>query len=490
MKLSTKSAAAMILLMGLATSCASDVETGINPDPQGNAINFAASVGRSARATEIDIQNLGDFAVIARGMHPNGTLYDHYLIGDSNEGEIAHFENLNEDNTGGIWKLDRSVYWPSTMDRLFFIAYTTLTRGESSKNGVLGGATFIVSNDIPTIKNFKPFKAPLTTTDDDQRIWADGEGQKDLLVAFKQQDKGIQTTVGLKFRHALTQVSITAKQNGKADTDNRIVKIKGAWIVNAAESGTLTAVIDVKNEVAPNKTYWEASNNETYGSYYTDIINLTKETDKDLLHHTLMLVPQNLTAWDKTSNDVNGAYIMLLCRVELEHEGATHSGADITDIGIIGTDENGKHYHQLFPVNPENSTYDGAQYGFVCVPFSTDWAERLEDDPEDCKGAGMHYTYNLDICGATSGAGIYPPITNENAQALIAKLIPEDAKVSALVLNGDKYNEQTVDLKVVATRPTEKKIGDPVLDEPIKFSVSVSDWADPDESWKDGNVSL
>lgn len=489
MKLSTKSAAAMILLMGLATSCASDVETGINPDPQGNAINFAASVGRSARATEIDIENLGDFAVIARGMHPNGTLYDHYLIGDSNKGEIAHFESNTDDNSG-IWKLDRSVYWPSTMDRLFFIAYTTLTRDKgSSENDVLGGATFSVSSDIPTISNFKPFKAPLSTTAG-QRIWADGEGQKDLLVAFQQQDKGIQTTVDLNFRHALTQVSIKAKQNGKADTDNRIVKIKGAWIVNAAESGTLTASIEVKDKVATNKTFWTASNNETYGSYYTDIISLNKDFDRDLLHHTLMLVPQNLTAWDKTSADVNGAYIMLLCRVELEHEGSTHEGTDITDIGIVENEDpskEGKHYHQLFPVN---STYDGAQYGFVCVPFSTDWADRLNEAAEDCKGSGMHYTYNLDICGATSGAGIYPPITEENAQDLIDKLIPEGAEVSALVLNGDKYNEQTVDLKIVATRPTGKNIGDAILDEPIKFSVSVSDWKNPDDSWQDGNVSL
>lgn len=494
MKISTNSAAAVLLTGAfLATSCANDVETSVNTDPQGNAISFTASVGRSSRATEIKLDNLGDFAVMARGMHPNGTLYDHFLIGDAdNGGEIAHFKELADDNLSGTWTLDRSVYWPSSLNRVLFIGYTTLKRGtdnksESSAGGVLGSAGFSIVGDKPTISNFKPLKLDLTAANT-SGIWADGAEQKDLLVAFKQQDRGTKTTVDLNFRHALTQVSITAKQNNKESDDNRIVKVKGAWIVNAAATGELTADISVSDGTATNKTSWTATGTETYGSYYNDIIYLEKDKAKDLLHQSLMLVPQNLAAWNKTTANT-GAYIMLLCRVELEHKGITHDGADITDIAIVGDDEaTGHHYHQLFPVNTEK--YDGSEYGFVCVPLSTDWAQA---GTEDCKGAGKHYTYVLDICGAKTGAGIYPPFYKAAADnpEVPADLIPDNAKVSAYVYNTvtGKYETSIEELQTVVTLPSGKSVGDNVLDEPIKFSVTVSDWDTEDKPWTDGTES-
>lgn len=492
MKISTNSAAAVLLTGAfLATSCANDVETSVNIDPQGNAINFTASVGRSSRATEISLTNLGDFAVMAKGIHPEGTLYNSYLIGDDNGGEIAHFKGLTSSSEGqyGTWTLDRSVYWPTSLDRVLFIGYTTLKRGgtdneSESSEYILGSATtkFKISSGKPTIENFKPLKCTLTKNDPDnsEEIWADGEGQKDLLVAFKDMERGSSTTVKLQFRHALTQLSVTARQNDlDANDDHRIVKVKGAWIVNAAESGTLSATIESKKEedktiTVTNKTTWVSSGTATYGTYYDGIRELNGTTPTDILSKSLMLVPQSLTKWNKTEAD-KGAYIMLLCRIELKHSGATHAGSDITDIAIEGDN----HYHQLFPVN---ATYDGSQYGYVCVPIDTDWGDDVtEADAADCKGAGKHYTYNLDICGKNSGAGIYPP-------APTGTLIPEDATVEALVLKEGNYGKETVTLNVV-DRPSGKNVGDPVLDDPIKFSVTVTGWTDASGEWEDGNKS-
>lgn len=489
MKITTRSAvpAAMLAGLFLASSCASDIETDVNPDPQGNSLSFTASVGSSTRAEEINIDNLGNFAVMARGMHPDGVLYDSYLIGSDAGGEIAHFTSMSSsDATKGTWNLDRKVYWPETFDQVLFIGWTTLKRdrdgkSESSANGVLpAGAVFSIAGDKPSISGFKPLKADLSANPGNG-IWADGAGQKDLVIAFKQEKRSPQSTVALNFRHALTQVSIVAGQKGKDDaTDHRIVKVKGAWLVNAAESGTLTATIIANKEQSENSTAWTAAGRETYGSYYKDIITLTTNGKADLLRSTLMLVPESLTAWDSQSATTTGAYIMLLCRVELVHDGTTpHDGADISDIAIYG----GKHYHQLFPVN--ETKYDGSQYGFVCVPVSTDWADRLEGK-EDSKGAGMHYTYNLDICGMDSGAGVYPPISD--GTALVAKLIPSGATVNAYVLNNGAYSEQEVGLTVVTKRPDNKNIGSPVLDEPIKFSVTVGEWDDSKENWKDGTM--
>lgn len=300
--------------------------------------------------------------------------------------------------------------------------------------------------------------------------------------------------------------------------DHRIVKVIGAWIVNAAKSGTLKATIeksDVQTTsgdiVFTNKTEWTPTGTETYGSFYNSIIYLKKDGEDDLLRdHSLMLVPENLTAWNRTAEDKTGAYIMLLCRVELAHEGTRHipgegeapDNTDINDIAIVegSGDAKGMHYHQLFPVNAER--YDGSQYGFVCVPISTDWAADDENDKEDCKGAGKRYTFKLDICGAESDAGYYPPIPSASsdasaeevaeaekaAQAFVDKLVPPGAMVSALVLNETtkKYKEESVALKVVTKRATGKKVGDPVLDAEIKFSVSVEPW----DTWTNGGSSV
>lgn len=470
----------------IVTSCATDVETDVNVDPAGNAISFAPSVGHSTRATETTISNLGNFAVVARGMHPNGVLYDSYLIGAKDGGEIAKFNSLASDNSG-IWQLDRKIYWPASMKRALFIGYTTLKRGsdnvsEGSADDVLGSAKFGVDEtDHPNISNFSPLKKDLSETPEvisKNRIWADGENQKDLVVAFEQKDWSIQSTVPLNFRHALTQVSINAIQKDKdVATDNRIVKVKGAWIVNAAKTGTLTATIKTNSDMsASNETSWTTTDDkETYGTYYDDIIPLQNNATQDLLAESLMLIPENLNQWDGTE-DGTGAYIMLLCRIELKHEGGTgHEGADLSDTGISGD----YHYHQLFPVNTEK--YDGSQYGFICVPISTDWGEEVADQ-DDCKGAGKHYTYTLDICGAKSGAGLYPP-AEKNFKS---KLIPADAKVKALVLIDGKYVEQTVDLEVVETPPTDKGVGDKVLDDPIQFSVTVKGWENETGNWTDG----
>lgn len=515
-----KKSASVVMLAGalLTTSCATDIETGINNDPQGNAISFTASVGRSSRATEIDVSNLGDFAVAARGMHHDGVLYDNYLIGSASGGEIAKFSSSN--NNVSIWTLGRKVYWPSSLNKVLFIGYTTLKRNESSESGVLDNASYRLDGDQPTISRFSPRKADLKSTPSDG-IWADGEGQKDLLVAFKQQRaQESQTTVDLRFRHALTQVSIKAGQNALGANDHRIVKVKGAWIVNAAKSGTLKATIEKSDPnqtsgdiVFTNKTEWTttSTDRETYGSFYNSIIYLKKDGEDDLLRdHSLMLVPENLTAWNRKAEDNTGAYIMLLCRVELAHEGTRHIPGDgeakddtnIDDIAIVegSGDAKGMHYHQLFPVNAEK--YDGSQYGFVCVPISTDWAADDENDKEDCKGAGKRYTFKLDICGAESDAGYYPPIPSASsdaspeevaeaekaAQAFVDKLVPPGAMVSALVLNETtkKYKEESVALKVVTKRATGKKVGDPVLDAEIKFSVSVEEWG----TWTNGGSSV
>lgn len=466
MKICAFSAVTSALLTGalLVTSCANDVETVVNNDPTGDAICFSSAVGHSTRATETTITNLGNFAVVARGMHHDGVLYDNFLIGAGNAGEVA-----TREGTSNIWKLGRNVYWPSTFDQVMFFAYTTLKSGETG-DALYEGSSFGFDNKNPFIDGYAPKKAGLTGASDEvATVWADGKEQKDLLVAYTKQARSTNpTTVSLNFKHALTQISITAKQKNKTDNDNRVVKVKGAWIVNAAESGKLSGNLNYNpsDQSTNDQLSWTGTNKTAYGSFYNQILTLNKDDDMDLLRPevaggalgSLMLVPEDLTEWNKTQ-DNKGAYILLLCRVELKHAGDTHEGdADMDDILAEG----GYHYHQLFPVN--TTVYDATEYGFVCVPLSSTW---------NTDGIGKHYTYNLDICGETTGAGVYPPVFTEED---INKLIPAGAKVDGAAL------------KVVTTIPTGKNVGEPVLDEPIKFSVSVADWVTPaDGTWTPGN---
>mgnify|MGYP005758202211 CR=1 FL=1 len=469
MKISPYSAVAFALMTGaiFVTSCTNDIEVDKNIDPAGNAISFAPSVGHTSRATETNRDNLGNFAVVARGIHHDGVLYDSFLIGSATAGEVA-----TREGDSYIWNLGRNVYWPSTFNDVMFFAYTTLKSGETGE-ALYSGSTFgFDSSKNPYIDGYTPKKADVSVSSDDAAmVWADGKEQKDLLVAYTKQARSKSpTTVDLKFKHALTQISITAKQKDKIDSDHRVVKIKGAWIVNAAKTGKLSGNLNYNPEKqsTDDKLSWTTTGTDkvAYGSFYNQILELNKDDDMDLLRPeaagnllgSLMLVPEDLTEWGKTQND-NGAYILLLCRVELKHGGATHDGdADMTDILTDGTN----HYHQLFPVN--TITYNAAQYGFVCVPLKSTW---------NTNGIGKHYTYKLDICGATTGAGLYPPTL---AVDFINKLIPKDSKV------GDSA------LEVVTDRPDGKKVGDAVLDEPIKFSVSVEDWVTPkDSEWKPGN---
>lgn len=471
MNIIPKLTVALSLMVGaiMATSCADDIETGINPDPTGNAISFTPAVGHSTRATETTIKNLGDFEVVARGIHPSGLLYDNFLIGSVSGGARA---KKNADKGTDIWTLSSSVYWPSAIPNMLFFAYTALKEEDGHSASVLGDASFSLNGDNPHITGFKPQKTSLDGVGT-KRIWADGEKQKDLLVAFTEQARADNATeVALNFTHTLTQVSIYANRAGKADDDHRIVKIKGAWIVNATEGGNLLATFShtgMIGQITNNSWVTTSYDRSIYGSFYTDIVELDA-TNKDLLHNSLMLIPEDLTAWNRNQDDDgneiannNGAYIMLLCRVELIHEGKYHTGStESSDVVVVGNN----HYHQMFPVNEKNE-FNGAEYGFVCVPLSTDW---------NTKGIGKRYTYYLNICGSGTGAGKYPPVTEEQ----INKLIPSDTYVA--VTGGG-----TAKLVISKYRPTTKKVGDNVLDDPIQFKVSVSAWEDlPETNWSEG----
>ena len=176
---------------------------------------------------------------------------------------------------------------------------------------------------------------------------------------------------------------------------------------------------------------------------YVDLIEVqSKENiENNQSSSSLMLVPQKAAALDFKTNN-NGAYILLLCRIEAVHEGAEHTEGDEENISSIA--EGTTHTHQLFPYSESNNA---TEYGYTCVAITPDW------EP------GVIYSYNLEFCGQNSGGGIYPP---EGVKDIIGlEDIPDKLKI--------------------VDRPTGKKPGDVVLDNPIGFKVEVADWTPADK---------
>lgn len=465
-----------------AASCSNEEVVETNADPIGEAIDFRPSVGSQTRAAVTTLNNLGNFNVYAKGIRSDiGTLYRTFMVGDNDKGapDVANRVSLSAEN--GTWKLSNNVYWPSDVNTALFWAFSDRKNGEgNAENGlcVTTGSVEFLETFGPQIKNYRPLKADITQPAGENTGWFDGDHQRDLVSAFTQQTKN--PHVNLKFHHLLSQIEINAVSKHTSNSEeSRKVKIKGAWLVNVMSSGSLNAnfKFDKDKGQATDTPIWTANDNmEQYGSIYsgndrTVPIVVNEGTGPlNVLgndgHGNLMLIPQKQDkSWDGTSSTTQGAYLLLLCRVDMGHKGDIQDGSAVS--GVI----DGIHYHQQFPVL---SYYDEDAYGLTAIPVPVDWE------------MGKKYTYNLNICGENSGAGKYPPNvpeTQEELEKYLAKFIPGTLGTDYVINATEKPTPTKAN--IITTRAG-KNVGDYVLDEPIQFTVTVSDWAEG-STWINGN---
>ncbi len=378
----------------LATACSNDETQLIEC---GNEISFNTHV---SRATETTTANLKNFKVWANATGFSSQRFIDGLIASKPDGK-------------NYFTFENAVFWPqdvATLD-VFAVSPASLTASVNA-NG-------------PTVSNFTPATA--------------AKDQADLVVAYSQANRSDGTNISLKFNHALSQIEVNATGGVTGVSETKHVWIKGAWLMNVCSSGTLA--FD-KDKATENYMNWSVGSVKTkYGIEFTSVQALD-HTSSPLLasgfeSSNMLLVPQQLATWnlddesDKIANASKGAYILVLCRVEARHPGKEHPGAD----GAVIVDGE-SHVHQLFPYTGK---FDEEEYGYSCVPINTKW------EP------GKKYVYNLSFCGATSGAGVYPPTSD------LAGLPDGDGKY----------------IKVI---PEDKEVGDPVLDNPITFTVEVATW--------------
>lgn len=397
-------------------ACSDDQTDVVNNGPE---ITFRTSV---SRAQNIDETNLTEFKVWA---------FSDIVTSNT----TAFIEGLVAKKEGTVYKFDHSIFWPNDITTLNFWAVSPVNDNVVVKH----------NGEALILESYKPAENP--------------EDQLDIITAYQKVNRVSNngTSVSLEFNHILSQILVSARAgHGNEIKEKRTVKVKGAWLVNIGTGATASR----STATDKNVVVWDnfSSTKASYGSYFDTPRELTStatsffsfdNSNVSVPQSNLLLIPQQLTAWNGTAAG-NGAYILLLCRVEATHDGALHDGASDPMV----ESEIDKHIHQMFPTY-EGATFDEYAYGYACVPIGTLWEY------------GKIYRYTLDICGKNSGAGIYPPVDLPDLPGL-----PTDPST----------------IKIIPT-PDPDKVGKPVLDEPIKFTVTVNDWDDP-ATWNPGDVPL
>lgn len=249
--------------------------------------------------------------------------------------------------------------------------------------------------------------------------------QKDLLISYNTGNKTNNESTGvlMNFKHALSQIEIKAK----CSNPNIMIKVKGVRIVNPASTGTLTfPTSPTTSGTTLAQGIWSSLQGQDASAYKIKGQEIElDQTVKSLMFgdKNFMLIPQKLTAWAGTTAKT-GAYISVLCQIYSK----TQNGESI----LL--------YPKQTATRASVTLPESNLYAYASVAIDTNW------EP------GKKYVYTLDFCStATNGGG--------------AGLI-------------DPNPDNTTDPEVDPNPKPGSNGGDPVLNGPIKFTVSVDNWTD------------
>ena len=347
---------------------------------QTGSIDLRPLIENSTRATATTVANLGSFKVdVLKGSETYGAM------------------TVTSSDNGGTWTTSPLTYWPSdASQQLDFYAYApTSTTGVTIDN---------------TGKKITAY-TPSTTVAD----------QKDLVIAYNTGTKTDNEASGvpLLFKHALSQIEVKAK----CAATNMKVEIIGVKVVSVAKDGTFTfptATTQSGQGKELARTLWAPGSEKiAYMVRNSAPVELTK-TAQSLMptaSGTFMLIPQEITAWNK-KNDTetnHGSYLSVLCRI------SNVSGDNVT---------------QIFPATAD-------KYGFSAVAIGT-------TDNDKTWEPGKKYVYTLEFFGTDSGGGRFDPDPT----------VPDGG-------GGDKDVDTT-----------DPKDGGKEILKPITFTVDVEDWTE------------
>ena len=220
-------------------------------------------------------------------------------------------------NKGGAWTTDAGkFFWPVEGD-LHFYAYAPEVPGAADAPG-----TYEITSSSQKLANFSPC--------------ATAAEQKDFVYAYAKgnlTDNGT-SGVDVDFKHALTEVSIVAKNDNSAYT----VEVTGVKLGNIKSKGTFS--FPAAGGATPASWDLAGSGVATYETTWTTANKLGKTVSSlDASNVAFMLLPQQLATNTKAST---GSYIALKVKITMQGGEVLHN--DWAYIGIDTNWEMGKHY--------------------------------------------------------------------------------------------------------------------------------------------------
>ena len=282
-----------------------------------HSIQFRPAMGNVSRADEATNSNLSAIKVAA-------------FLGDK-----LYFPELEFDKgSDGVFSSTPDYFWPTDDSRLSFKAYAPLNPG--------GDVTLTADSHVMT-----GFSPAASLADQVDFITADATGYRTANEA---------TGVELTFDHRLSQIEVLAK----TDNDTYTFKVSGVRIAQPVSSGDFDFNTD---------TWTLGTDKAVYESTFDTPVVLNSTPASVMGNgHSAMLIPQQLTEWDRENDSTNtakGAYLAVKLEVATAATGVT-----------------------VYPFPSD------ANCQWAAIPVDTDWQP------------GKTYIYTLDF---THGAGYVDP---------------------------------------------------------------------------------
>lgn len=246
--------------------------------------------------------------------------------------------------------------------------------------------------------------------------------QKDLVISYNTGTKALNENSGvaMNFKHALSQIEVKAK----CSNDKIKIEVMGVKLVNAAAKADFAfPETETDTGFALQQNQWSnwVEKDDPAKAYMIkgqQAVTLTADAQSVMFgDNNFMLIPQKLTKWNGTTA-TTGAYLSVLCRI----------------YSLDGGNET-----LLYP-QPTTIDDKAGKYAFSAVGIDTDW------DP------GKKYIYTLNFCDNGGGAGEIDPTPTDPTN-------PADPTIDPTPIPGGNG-------------------GDPILGNPIKFTVTVDNWTD------------
>lgn len=229
------------------------------------------------------------------------------------EGRTNYIDNVSYTKSGSAWNNGEGTFFWPIGSCLNFYAYAPENPGQTG--------TITINKDKQTLEGFTP-KANVTE-------------QADFVYANEYSGNTPGSTtyptgIGLNFHHALSEITVSAKNENTAYD----IKVSGVKVGNVISKGDFTLPYIGKREAA-----WTLSSEKGSFTGSTNATSLAADAAQiGGSDATFMLIPQQLA---KASKAIDGAYIAL-------HILATSNGRTTYDgwsyVGIDTKWEMGKHY--------------------------------------------------------------------------------------------------------------------------------------------------